>query len=80
MEQKQNPPSSRDMKSPEQNKRIGKKFLKENSQENDLQLLVKSLSEKFGVKITIENYSIGGRLIFHYGNLEELDSILSRLN
>lgn len=67
-------------KSPEQNKRIGKKFLKENSQENDLQLLVKSLSEKFGIKITIENYSIGGRLIFHYGNLEELDSILSRLN
>lgn len=67
-------------KSPEQNKRIGKNFIKENSQDNDLQLLVKSLSEKFGIKITIEDYSIGGRLIFHYGSLEELDGILSRLN
>lgn len=67
-------------KSPEQNKRIGKKFLQENSTDNDLQLLVKSLSEKFGVKITIEDYSIGGKLIFHYGSLEELDTILSRLN
>ena len=67
-------------KAPEQNKRVGKKFIQENSKGNDLQLLVKSLSEKFGIKITIEDYSIGGRLIFHYGSLEELDGILSRLN
>jgi ParB family chromosome partitioning protein len=67
-------------KSPEHDKRIGKKFLKENNKDNDLQLLAKSLSERFDIKITIEDYSVGGRLIFHYDNLEKLDSILSRLN
>lgn len=67
-------------KSPERDKRVGQKFLKEGNKDNDLQLLVKSLSEKFNIKITIEDYTIGGRLVFHYGNLDELDSILSRLS
>ncbi|KAJ6645039.1 putative chromosome-partitioning protein ParB [Pseudolycoriella hygida] len=67
-------------KSPERDKRVGKNFLKEGNKDNDLQLLAKSLSEKFNIKITIEDYPIGGKLIFHYGNLEELDSILSKLN
>jgi ParB family chromosome partitioning protein len=67
-------------KTPEHDKRIGKSFLKESSKENDLQLLAKSLSERFNIKVTIEDYPIGGKLIFHYGSLEELDSILSRLN
>lgn len=65
--------------SPENDKRVGQKFLKEANKGNDLQLLARSLSEKFNVKITIETYPVGGRLIFHYGNLEELDLILSRL-
>ena len=52
----------------------------EGSKDNDLQLLAKALSERFNVKITIEDYPIGGKLIFHYGNLEELDAILLRLN
>ncbi|WP_341764580.1 ParB/RepB/Spo0J family partition protein [Candidatus Tisiphia endosymbiont of Beris chalybata] len=65
--------------SPAGDKRIGQKFLKEISKDNDLQLLAKSLSEKFNVKITIEVYPIGGRLVFHYGTLEELDLILSKL-
>ncbi|WP_341757537.1 ParB/RepB/Spo0J family partition protein [Candidatus Tisiphia endosymbiont of Ditula angustiorana] len=67
-------------KTPERDKRIGKSFLKESSKENDLQLLAKSLSERFNIKVTIEDYPIGGKLIFHYGSLEELDSILLRLN
>ncbi|MDD9335130.1 MAG: ParB/RepB/Spo0J family partition protein [Rickettsiaceae bacterium] len=67
-------------KIPEHDRHVGKRFLKENSKENDLQLLAKSLSERFNIKVTIEDYPIGGKLIFHYSNLEELDSILSRLN
>jgi ParB family chromosome partitioning protein len=51
-----------------------------NSKNNDLQLLARALSEKFGIKITIEDYTIGGKLIFHYADLEQLDSVLSRLN
>ena len=51
-----------------------------NSKDNDLQLLARALSEKFGIKVTIEDYPIGGKLIFHYASLEQLDSILSRLN
>ncbi|UCM85306.1 MAG: ParB/RepB/Spo0J family partition protein [Rickettsia endosymbiont of Culicoides impunctatus] len=67
-------------KTPEHDKRIGRGLLKESSKENDLQLLAKSLSERFNIIVTIEDYPIGGKLIFHYSNLEELDSILSRLN
>ncbi|MCC8483797.1 MAG: ParB/RepB/Spo0J family partition protein [Rickettsia endosymbiont of Labidopullus appendiculatus] len=67
-------------KTPEHDKRIGRGLLKESSKENDLQLLAKSLSERFNIKVTIEDYPIGGKLTFHYGSLEELDSILSRIN
>ncbi|MGL4226578.1 MAG: ParB/RepB/Spo0J family partition protein, partial [Rickettsia sp.] len=34
----------------------------------------------FDIKITIENYLLGGKLIFHYKDLEELDLILLKLN
>lgn len=68
------------VKSPEHNQRAGQKFLQEGNKDNDLQLLAKSLSERFNIKITIEDYTVGGKLMFHYGNLEELDSILSRLS
>ncbi|MGX6960122.1 MAG: ParB/RepB/Spo0J family partition protein [Rickettsia endosymbiont of Pentastiridius leporinus] len=66
------------IKSPDS--KIGKRFLKEKSTDNDLQMLVKVLSEKFNIKVTIENYSLGGKLIFHYKDLEELDRILLKLN
>ncbi|WP_253308158.1 MULTISPECIES: ParB/RepB/Spo0J family partition protein [unclassified Rickettsia] len=68
------------VKSPDENFRVGKRFLKEGDKSNDLQLLAKTLSERFNIKITIENYSIGGRLIFHYNSLEELDTILLKLS
>ncbi|WP_341789984.1 ParB/RepB/Spo0J family partition protein [Rickettsia endosymbiont of Polydrusus tereticollis] len=68
------------VKSPDDDYRVGKRFLKEGDKSNDLQLLAKTLSERFNIKVTIENYSIGGRLIFHYNNLEELDTILLKLS
>jgi ParB family chromosome partitioning protein len=48
--------------------------------DEDLIMLGHSLSEKFGVKVVVENSWNGGRIMFHYSNLEELDSILTRLN
>lgn len=47
---------------------------------DDFILLGQSLSEKFGVKVVVENSWNGGKISFHYSNLEELDIILSRLN
>lgn len=68
------------IKSPSNNKNnVGKRFLKE-EKENDIDLIVKALSEKFNIKITIENYSLGGKLIFHYKDLEELDNLLLKFN
>ena len=67
------------IKSPDNNK-LGKRLLNEKSIDNDLQMLVKVLAEKFNIKVTIENYSLGGKLIFHYKDLEELDKILLKLN
>ncbi|MEY4464290.1 MAG: putative chromosome-partitioning protein ParB [Pseudomonadota bacterium] len=67
-------------KSPNNNNKTGKRFLKDNTTDNDLELLVKALSEKFDIKITIENYPLGGKLIFHYKDLEGLDLILLKLN
>jgi len=32
------------------------------------------------VKVVVENSWNGGRISFHYSNLEELDFILTRLN
>lgn len=57
-------------KFPRRNKRVEQKFIKEGNKDSDLQLLVKSLSERLNMKITIEDYTVGGKLMFHYGNLE----------
>ena len=67
-------------KFPKNNNKVGKRFLKDSTTDNDLELLAKALSEKFGIKITIENCSLGGKLIFHYKDLKELDLILLQLN
>ena len=53
---------------------------KENPMDEDLVLLGQSLSEKFGVKVVVENSWNGGKISFHYSNLEELDSILTKFN
>lgn len=53
---------------------------KEDVIDEDLLLLGQSLSEKFGVKVVVENSWNGGKISFHYSNLEELDSILTKLN
>ena len=48
--------------------------------DEDLMMLSQSLTEKFGVKVIVENSSNGGRISIHYSNLEELDSILTRFD
>ena len=49
-------------------------------QNDDLTILGQSLSEKYGVKVVIENSWNGGKISFHYSNLEELDAILTKIN
>jgi ParB family chromosome partitioning protein len=46
----------------------------------DFILLGQSLSEKYGVKVVVENSWNGGKISFYYSNLEELDSILTKIN
>jgi ParB family chromosome partitioning protein len=53
---------------------------KEEPVNEDLIMLGQSLSEKFGVKVIVENSWNGGKISFHYSNLEELDSILTKFN
>jgi ParB family chromosome partitioning protein len=48
--------------------------------DEDIIMLGQSLSEKFGVKVVVENSWNGGKISFHYSNLEEMDSILTRFN
>lgn len=64
-----------------ENHRSGEKIPQYNdSQNDDLVQLVKILSNKFGMKISIENEGgNNGKIIFHFSSLEQLDSILTRL-
>jgi ParB family chromosome partitioning protein len=66
------------IKQPNSN-RFNNKISQKSTDNYDLQILAKTLSNKLGIKISIEDYYVGGKLIFHYNNLEQLDSILSRL-
>ncbi len=60
--------------------RSGKLPQYSDSQDDDLVQLVKVLSSKFGMKIAIESDgSGGGRVVFNFSSLEQLDSILTRL-
>jgi ParB family chromosome partitioning protein len=68
------------VKTPDDDRYIKNKITPNSSKENELESLASALSQKFGVRIIIEDYSIGGKIIFHYGSMEELDSILSKLN
>jgi ParB family chromosome partitioning protein len=49
------------------------------TQSDDLMALVDALSENFGMKITIENTALGGKIMFHFSSLEQLDMILAKL-
>jgi ParB family transcriptional regulator, chromosome partitioning protein len=51
----------------------------ESEKNNDLKELVEALSTKFGMKVTIEQLGSGGKVIFHYNTLEQLDDILTKL-
>lgn len=61
-------------------KRNGTTGKPEKVQDEDLLILSQSLSEKFGVKVVIENSWNNGKITFHYSNMEELDSILTKIN
>jgi ParB family transcriptional regulator, chromosome partitioning protein len=60
--------------------KTSKSTTKLNEVNDDLISLSNSLSEKFGVKVVIEELAIGSKIIFNCKNLEELDFVLSRLN
>jgi ParB family chromosome partitioning protein len=47
---------------------------------DDFIILGQTLSEKYGVKVVVENSWNGGKIFFYYSNLEELDSILAKIN
>ncbi len=47
---------------------------------DDFIILGQTLSEKYGVKVVVENSCNGGKISFYYSNLEELDSILAKIN
>jgi ParB family chromosome partitioning protein len=49
-------------------------------QDDDIVLLAQSLTEKLGMKVTIENSGNVGSISFHYNSLEELDAILTKIN
>ncbi|NRB10907.1 MAG: ParB/RepB/Spo0J family partition protein [Rickettsiaceae bacterium] len=47
--------------------------------DGDMVMLGQTLSEKYGIKVVVENSWNGGKISFHYSNLEELDLILTKL-
>jgi ParB family chromosome partitioning protein len=46
----------------------------------DTAALERDLAEMLGVKVTLTSHGKGGELTIHYGSLEQLDDILSRLS
>ena len=46
----------------------------------DIDRLERSLSERFGTKVVIENKNGRGKLIIQYSDLDVLDGILNRIN
>ncbi len=63
-----------------QNKNIESSPRVEKNLNEDLLILCQSLSEKFGVKVTIEDKFGNGKISFYYNNMEELDNILNKIN
>lgn len=63
-----------------QNKNIESSPKVEKKLDEDLLILCQSLSEKFGVKVTIEDKFGNGKISFYYNNMEELDNILNKIN
>lgn len=47
--------------------------------DEDLAAIEKSLSESIGLRVVIEDSAKGGRVIFHFNNLAELDKILQKV-
>jgi ParB family transcriptional regulator, chromosome partitioning protein len=47
--------------------------------DSDFDNIILALSQKFEVKVRIENVGSGGKVTFHYDSLEQLDNLLSKL-
>lgn len=67
-------------KGPKKSKKPIKSEIVYQERDEDLIMLGESLTEKFGMKVIVENSSNGGRISIYYSNLEELDSILTKLD
>ncbi len=67
-------------KEPKKSKKPIKSEIVYQERDEDLIMLGESLTEKFGMKVIVENSSNGGRISIYYSNLEELDSILTKLD
>lgn len=50
-----------------------------NAKDADTAALERDLAEQLGVRVTLKSLGKGGELTIHYGNLEQLDDVLSRL-
>lgn len=66
--------------SKKQNKKIEASTKVEKNIDEDLLILCQSLSERFGVKVIIEDKFGNGKISFFYNNMEELDNILSKIS
>lgn len=55
-------------------------IINSDKQDDDITLLAQNLTEKLGMKVTIENSGNVGSISFHYNSLEELDAILAKIN
>ncbi|MEM6338871.1 MAG: ParB/RepB/Spo0J family partition protein [Pseudomonadota bacterium] len=72
--------TDKNTREPKKSKRLKRSEPKYQEQDEDLIMLSDSLSEKFGVKVIVENSNNGGRISIYYSNLEELDSILTKFD
>lgn len=48
--------------------------------DDDMQSIADSLTERLGMKVTIENSGPGGKIIIAFNNLEQLDNVISKIS
>lgn len=59
--------------------KVSKAAKKKQTKDKELIDLAKNLSEKLGLKVTIESHNNKGKISLHYKDLKSLDTILSKL-
>jgi len=71
---------SKNNKKLKQANELGETELICHEKDSDLILISDLLSKKLGVEVIVENLNSGGKISIYYRKLEELDSILTKLN